>query len=491
MENRMPKFTVGHTSTDSSRRADGRSGRRSFLKKLCVAGLAANSLHGLARGSQAGSHEKETAVSDLRQFLLQAELADTHEHTLPEAERVRATVDLFTLISHYTINDLISAGLESRMRTELLKPEVPVSVRWKSVAPYWERARNTGYARALEIALRDIYGAEELNEQTCEAISERIRAANQKGIHERVLREKSRIRLAVLDDSYNTDPVKPDLPLFVTSRRFDRFVAVSSRESLRKLEDATGRSISTLADLERALENDFARNLKAGSMAAIKIALAYSRPLFFRETLRADAERDFEQVATDTLPPVSSNRLEQLKEVRARRLQDYMLHRLVQLACDARITVQIHTGLQSGNGNFIPNSNPTHLVNLFFDYPEVRFDVFHAGYPYLSEMATLAKNFPNVYIDLCWMHIISPAACRRALHEYLDAVPASKILGFGGDYRYVELTYGHSVIARENMIRVLEEKVAEGYFTNRQALGVGKRLFYDNAAELFPPARVA
>ena len=131
-------------------------------------------------------------TSDVRAGLETEWLADSHEHILPESERLRQTVDLFTLISHYTINDLVSAGLSANMRTESLRSDVAVAERWKAIAPYWEKARNTGYAHALEIALRDIYGAGELNEKTCEQISERITAANKKGINERILREIGR-----------------------------------------------------------------------------------------------------------------------------------------------------------------------------------------------------------------------------------------------------------------------------------------------------------
>ena len=39
--------------------------------------------------------------------------------------------------------------------------------------------------------------------------------------------------------------------------------------------------------------------------------------------------------------------------------------------------------------------------------------------------------FPNVFIDMCWAHIISPAAVTAALADFLDGVPFNKIMGFG------------------------------------------------------------
>ena len=74
------------------------------------------------------------------------------------------------------------------------------------------------------------------------------------------------------------------------------------------------------------------------------------------------------------------------------------------------------------------------MTSLFFLFPLVQFDLFHMSDPCQGEAAAIAKVFPNVHIDLCWAHIISPSAARRALHEMLDTVPSNKIFGYGGDY---------------------------------------------------------
>jgi len=103
----------------------------------------------------------------------------------------------------------------------------------------------------------------------------------------------------------------------------------------------------------------------------------------------------------------------------------------------------------------------------------------------VREATSLAKMFSNVHIDMCWTHIIAPAASRQMLHEYLDTLPSNKVLGYGGDCRYAEQSYGHSVIARDNIIRVLDEKVADGDLTEAQAIEIGKRVLHDNAAEIF------
>jgi predicted TIM-barrel fold metal-dependent hydrolase len=141
--------------------------------------------------------------------------------------------------------------------------------------------------------------------------------------------------------------------------------------------------------------------------------------------------------------------------------------------------------LQEGNENIITNSQPTLLTNLFREYRNVRFDIFHGAYPYSGELAALAKNFQNVHIDLCWLHMISPIHARSALSEWLDTVPSNKIFGFGGDYRFIEGVYGHAVLARANIVQVLVDKVKEGIMSVPQAIQLASRLLHDNAFRFF------
>jgi predicted TIM-barrel fold metal-dependent hydrolase len=133
----------------------------------------------------------------------------------------------------------------------------------------------------------------------------------------------------------------------------------------------------------------------------------------------------------------------------------------------------------------IAHSDPSLLSNLFLEYPNVRFDVFHMGYPYHQVLSAVAKMFPNVYIDMCWAHIISPQASVDALVEWLDAVPANKISAFGGDYALVDGVYGHQAMARDNVSRSLAIKVEQGVFDVERACEIARWLFVDNPIRIF------
>lgn len=413
------------------------------------------------------------------------ETVDTHEHIIPEADRVSQSVDFFTLAGHYAINDIISAGLAPDWSGLKQTAEASfITDRWRQFEPFWKVARFTGYGQALRIAIRDVYGFEEISLSTLPRINEAIQTNNKPGLYRRILKERARIRVAVLDDYWNAVPIRPDPEFFVLARKFDRFVTPANRDDVQALEKITGVSITSLRGLRQALQKNFEQSVSAG-MVTVKTTLAYQRDLLFHEVEEAGAARNFEQMIQAQEPLPKGFRTHTKRPFRA--MEDFMFHDVLRLADEHHVPVQIHTGLHAGNGNFIANSNPTLLTNLFFLYPRVNFDLFHISYPYQGELAVLAKLFPNVYADFCWAYIISPTVSRRALHEFLETIPVNKIFGFGGDYRYPELSYAHAKLARQSIARVLAEKTETNFCSEAEALEIGQMLLRDNASALFLP----
>ena len=392
------------------------------------------------------------------------EIVSSHEHLLGEEERYALKPDVFTLLSHYAVDDLRSAGMTGGPK------------RWEDIEPWWRHVRGTGYGQAVRIALRDIYGIEELDAKSVPALNERIAAANRPGLYERVLKRMARIRYAVLDDYWRGEPERPDPRYFVLARKLDWFCSVRQASDIRRMEEVTGVAIHGVGDLKRAMEKRLGQSLAAG-LVALKTTLAYSRPLEFAEVEERGAQADFELLmkAPQASPP--------------RRLSDHMFHHALALASERGLPLQVHTGTLAGNRGMIGHTRPGLLTPLFARYPRLTFDLFHTGWPWTGEVTALAKMYPNVTADFCWMWVLSPAGARRALDEMLETVPANKILGFGGDYRYVELTYAHARMARAGIAEVLAGKVARGWCTEREAVETARLLLASNAARLFPQRR--
>jgi len=431
----------------------------------------------------------DVAPQSLEQRLIDAfdamPIADTHEHLLLEEERVTQRIDFFSLIGHYAIGDAISAGMTGEALRVMQNKDASDMERWRALEPYWKYSQFTGYSRCLRIAIRDIYGFEEISTSTIHQINDAIRTRNKPGLYHYIFKERAHIRFWVFDDRH-AKPTKADRDYFVVVREFDRFALPQRRADVHELEQITGVSITSLADLKEALEKNFSEEVEAG-IVGVKTVIAYTRDIHFREVEEAAAARDFDSVMRGDRPlPVG---FRQHVHRPFRNLEDHMFHHVIKLAEAHHLPVQFHTGM---NGtNFVENTNPTHLTNLFFLYPQVRFDIFHIGYPYWEELSVLAKSFANVSVDFCWVPIISPALSGRALSEYLDTVPSNKILAFGGDYFYAELTYAHAKIARKVVAQVLAAKVEAGYCNEAEALELGRRLLFDNAAGLFFEKRTA
>ncbi len=97
----------------------------------------------------------------------------------------------------------------------------------------------------------------------------------------------------------------------------------------------------------------------------------------------------------------------------------------------------------------------------------------------------MAKNLPNVTIDMSWAYIISPTFAHRFLNEAIETVPADKILAFGGDYEVPEGAYAHAMLCREVVAKVLTDKVNEGYWSEAEALRFARAILRENAIRTF------
>ena len=71
------------------------------------------------------------------------------------------------------------------------------------------------------------------------------------------------------------------------------------------------------------------------------------------------------------------------------------------------------------------------------------------------------------------------------MDELIDLIPINKIIAFGGDYGVVEKVYGHLIMAKENVAKVLARRIKEGLFSEDEAIELAKKWFYENPKELY------
>jgi hypothetical protein len=407
-------------------------------------------------------------------------LIDTHEHLMSEKEALTNPSDFSCLFTNYQLSDLISSGAQQDKLYAILKgKDTPLDGKWPVIRNNWQEMRNTAYGRSVLIAARDLYEINDLNENTWKELSIRIAKMHQPGYYEKILKEKAKIDACLIMEYNTTNPRDVKNEGTCNFRRFfvyDKYCSFFCYKKMNTRLSGYGKKISSLSDFKFLIDSVFEQDVKKGIQGA-KFGVAYYRTLKFEDVSEENATSVFEKMKADP------DRIFSFQE--AKPLQDFVFFRLLSLCDKYNVPVQIHTGLQTGNGNDISNANPVGLVTAISKFPNVKFCLLHAGYPYGGETATLAKDFPNVFIDMAWSALISPTYTARYLEEFIETIPACKIMAFGGDSQTVEGAYGASILARETVSKALIQLVCNGYLSESEVPDIAKKILRENAIRIY------
>lgn len=399
---------------------------------------------------------------------------DAHEHLPPESEALTRHMDFFSLFEHYSIADLTAAGATAEDFALWRDRDRPLDERWRRFRPYFQAIRTGSYARSALIVIRDVLGFDDLDDDTYEPISRALAEMNRPGLYDSLLRERCGIAACIQCWRYG-QAGQPDY--FYQLAPSPEIVNVHEDGAVARLETQYGHSIHTLDDLLDLMTVLVEKWRADPVVVGVKSAHAYQRSIAFAKRTHHEAEVAFNRLLTN-----ESHRMS-LQE--ALPLQDYLMFQLVARVEAAGMPMVFHTGLQAGNYHRLANANPLGLQAILEEFPRARFDLYHAGMPWVREIGVLAKYFPGVHLNMAWSHIISPMQARAALNEWLDLVPNTKIFGFGGDYAIVEKVYGHLTMARRDIARVLADRVAEGAYSRAEAGLLIHRLMFDNPNEFY------
>ncbi len=414
-------------------------------------------------------------LEELRHFIDNLNVLDTHEHFRYKggAAGDASNYDIFALLgSAYVAADFNSAGLKNVFSSGLSAFE-----KWKEIEKVLPFVRSTSYFRSLFDGLKELYGFEEvLSASNWQEYDRVIREHHNDSSWFSEVLNKAGIERYLNDEFWALKiPEKggKDIPVL----RINPFVMSALGEkdhnghNAREFAEKQGVKIKNLDDYINWVDRRIGDFKKAGAVA-LKNALAYDRSLYFAETTEKEAKKIFK----------AGNKKAAQKQKTA--LQDFLLHRIMELAVKHGLPVQIHTGIQHGGGRPLAWSDPLLLNNLFLKYEEARFDVFHTGYPFTGSLIVLAKSQRNVFFNLCWMPIISETSTGELLNELLDCVPSNKIF-WGGDCSGAELAYGAVRYAKKSIFRALAKRIENEAASLEDAKFIAKNILYSNAKEFY------
>lgn len=418
---------------------------------------------------------------------------DTHEHLLEERNRLgtdtyafvtgmdldtRIPPDWTSLIVHYALDDLISAGLPLGSVAPLLDGELAPTEKWDLVDAPYEAARLTGYLRAVDLSTERLFGAR-LSRDTCEEIDRRCRDLRQPGYYREVLTDVAKVERCQVN-SIEEEPFCETQTPELLDQDLSLVPLVFGRHA--RAEQLSGIEVGGIDDYLQVIEWCF--ETYGRRAVAVKCPWAYLRSL--------------EVAEVDAAPRVAFRRLRggeaTLDERRA--VEDFLFRRCLELATDAGLPVKLHLGALAMHSRTQFRQVFTHVAgvtSLVQRHPRTRFVLMHMAWPQQEQLLALAKHQPNVVVDLCWSWILAPLSTTEFVQRFLTTVPASKLLCFGGDYITVENVVGHAELARRGLQSALEGLVATGWVSTDDALALVPRLMRENAEQLFyadrPPSR--
>lgn len=421
----------------------------------------------------------------LREHIDGYPVVDCHEHTNGPAAAPESREPIACLIPGYLESDLAAVAYPGFLRpgedlATLADQGVATEAKWPLFERVWRQTEHTAYARVTKRILRDVYGESEMSLPALQRIRERLLDLRDPQVYRQVL-DGAHIRCRLVDNWPNMKAyLAGDSKLLDLDRQLislPQFHAVRTWQNVNDLAGVVGATVTSLDGYLAACREIFHRMKEKGAVG-MKDQAAYERALAYDNPTRAQAEALFNTIIAD---PRRS-----LGWPEAKPLDDYLFHRFMEIARDLQLPVQIHTGHMFGSYNDIAKTNAVLLTPVLELHREVRFDLFHGNWPYMGEYLYLGKNYPNVHLDLCWLHIIDPVYARDLLSEGLGAVPHGKFHAFGGDYGDEILhAVAHLAIARDVVAEALAEQVERRWIDEAQALQIAADWFYNNPNEFF------
>ena len=431
--------------------------------------------------SQANSYH-DRVYGRLRQVLDDLQLVDAHEHLASEEQWLAQAASFGSIGTFlgYAIFELVVAG----MPKDALFPQMSADQAWQQIRPFWDYVRGTGAGSLCRRALSMFCGVQDLDESTIPTIQEKLANLARPGVYRRLF-DQHNIAVCVNTNFQEVFTQASASEFFAPLLRTSQFALIQRRSDVEELEKATDQDIYSLRTYLQALDALLEQKHRSGFVGIKWHLLAYLRDIHYPLEDPHSAERCLDRILR--MPArggIGSDTAVGFDEMRP--FQNYIQHHLIQRAIELDWAVQIHTGILGASyGAQISHTNPTHLADLFLRYPQERFDLLHASYPYMRELTALAKLFPNVYINMAWFDILSPRAAKQYLREWITSVPINKVFAFGGDQLGVLLSCAYAEMVRDNLAQVLADEVTEGNMTEDRALHVATRLLRENAWEHF------
>ena len=387
----------------------------------------------------------------LLDFTKNIDVVDTHEHFAPEKYHLTNHYTFFNWFMPYIQFDLAGAGMDQRYMWRGPSPD-EVDDCYNEVEEYWPYVRHLSYARPFRMALKEFYGFDDLTKENYRELGERMMQTRRAGRYKEILQDRCHIQYMLNQVGEASFPDDPYMRGGYFPLNIDYSKAIDGFDG-------------SMEDFVQAQINELRLAKKKGA-----VLIKFDTTSFLHKPDRHAAEAEY----TDAHKGGS---LDQQGAFTA-----YLFDRLVAAAGELDIVVCIHTGVW-GNINY---KNPLLVYDVIERHPDVIFDVYHMGMPFVNECGFIGKNYPNAYLNMCWSHIVSEEMAAKGLDDWLGYVPYNKMFAFGGDFSSMpENIWAHLEMAKQNVCRAFARRIDAARIDYEGAEMAIRCMFYDNPVRVY------
>ncbi len=421
---------------------------------------------------------KSESFKEIRSFLDEIPVIETHEHYIGKTEPVEDILE-FLMFNYYYISDFMTASFGNEELMGIVQDRnQSFDQRWQAFEQIYQKSRHTAYAKALVRGLKECWGLEEINKTNLLELQEKMKKRD--GNFYEQMMNKYKIRAAVVDIFDTPAVIEGKIDDYSKYCRFafslPSFHNLKTKADINQLASYLKRPIKSIDDYLEAFENLLKKAIDFG-FVCFKDQSAYNRPINYSYPAKYDAEKVFNSIIANPRNSVADEE--------ARLLDDYLFHKIMIMAAKYELPVQLHTDHMAGIRNDVTKANAAELRELLEIHHDVKFDLFHGNWPYLGDFLFLGKNYPNVYLDLCWVQAIDPLYSVELMKRAIMTVPHAKVMAFGGDTGAIEFAVGYLVLARDNTAYAFSELVDDGWISLDQAKTIAVDWFFNNPNEFF------
>jgi len=401
---------------------------------------------------------------DLLNQLITWKKIDTHEHFLPQETYQNHPDILFAILRESYLPWIVYGARDHNT----------VTITREDLLQGMKKIPASAFLRYIIEAFQFMYGFsdEEINEKNWDELSQLIQESYlQKNMLEYWIFEKLNVEKVVHDRYWKFGEFDIDLNHYFPVLRIDPLFCGYSKVKLNHdrmnphIEvEKQGIYLETFDEFLSFIDLLFKKGTAQG-IGTMKCAVAYDRTLRFERVERQQAEKAFYKKDGTELP----------SEVRD--FQDYIFHYCLQKAVEYHLPVQIHTG----PGKAFQTAASL-LGNIFEEYHDLKISLFHGSFPWVGEPGAMSLFYPNLYLDLVWLPVMSPTYALLALSEWIETSGGTRIM-MGGDSWNAEGAVGSILYNLKTIAQVLAEKVEKKYLSRSSAEQIGKMILYDNPKE--------